>query len=79
MENSRLPSEGFVRLWDFLGSEKRKIKAIIPVSNATWWEMIRKGKAPPPIKLGPNTTVWRVEDIRQYIADGEWRAPEVLR
>jgi hypothetical protein len=30
-------------------------------------EGIRSGKYPKPLKLGPGTTVWRVEDIRRLI------------
>lgn len=54
-----LPSEGFVRL--------RQVLAVVPVSRSSWWDGIRKGKYPAPIKLGPRTTAWRVEDIRALI------------
>jgi len=41
---------------------------IIPVSRSTWLNGVRSGKFPKPVKLGPRTTVWRVEDIRALIA-----------
>ena len=40
---------------------------IIPVGNTTWWEGVKSGRFPKPIKLGPRTTVWRVEDIRSLL------------
>jgi len=57
-----LPEEGFVRLKQFVGRDKP-----IPISTSTWWEWVKAGKAPKPIKLGPNMTAWRVEDIRALI------------
>ena len=54
-----LPETGFVRL--------RQVLAVIPISRASWWAWCASGKAPKPLKLGPRTTVWRVEDIRAYI------------
>ena len=65
MENTTgaaLPQEGHVRLSDFLGRGKA-----IPVSTSTWWRGVRTGKYPQPVKLGPNATAWRVEDIREVI------------
>lgn len=37
---------------------------IIPVSRATWYQGIKDGRFPKPIKLGERIPVWRVEDIR---------------
>ena len=54
-----LPAEGFVRL--------PQILAVIPVGKTQFWEGIKTGKFPEPIKLGPRTTAWRVDDIRALI------------
>ena len=59
---SILPEVGFVRL--------RTILAIIPIGKSSWWAGIKDGRFPKPIKLGPRTTVWRVEDIRALIEEG---------
>ena len=56
---SPLPKEGFVRL--------PQVLAVIPVSKTQFCEGIKTGKYPSPIKLGPRTTAWRVEDIRGLI------------
>ena len=34
-----------------------------PVSAATWWRWVKEKKAPQPVKLGPNTTVWFVDQL----------------
>lgn len=69
-----LPETGFVRLWQIIGCKTRGIVPHIPESSTAWWAGVKNGTRPPSLKLGPNTTVWRVEDIRQYIADGEWKS-----
>jgi prophage regulatory protein len=57
-----LPPVGFVRLCSVL--------ALIPVAKSSWWQGIKDGRYPRPVKLGPRTTVWRVEDIRSLIEHG---------
>lgn len=56
-----LPAEGFVRL--------PAVLANIPVSKSTWWNGVRSGRFPQPVKLGPRMTAWRVEDVRALIAN----------
>ncbi|HIJ95536.1 MAG TPA: AlpA family phage regulatory protein [Desulfuromonadales bacterium] len=69
MHNSSLPETGFVRLPDIIGNAKADppIKPVYPVSRSTWWEGVRSGRYPQPVKLGPRITAWRVEDIRALI------------
>ena len=69
---SRLPEVGYVRLKQILGDKKSNppIAPIIPISSTTWWEGVKSGKFPQPIKFGPRITVWRVEDIRELIENG---------
>jgi prophage regulatory protein len=67
---NHLPETGFVRLKQILGDPKANppIPPIIPVRTTSWWAGVRSGHFPKPVKLGPRTTAWRVEDIRQFIA-----------
>lgn len=44
------------------------VAAVIPVSKSKWWAGVQSGRYPAPVKLGPKTTAWRVEDIRALIA-----------
>jgi prophage regulatory protein len=57
-----LPEIGFVRLSSIIGP-----KGPIPVGRSTWWEGVRSGRFPQPVKLGPRITAWRVEEIRALI------------
>ncbi|WP_446424378.1 helix-turn-helix transcriptional regulator [Mailhella sp.] len=54
-----LPEVGYLRLSQILN--------IIPISKSAWWEECRSGLYPKPVKLGPRTTAWRVEDIRDLM------------
>lgn len=67
--SNTLPDTGYVRLSNILGNAKAKppIPAIYPVSKSTWWAGVKAGRFPQPVKLGPRTTAWRVEDIRALI------------
>ena len=62
---------GFLRLKLIIGAPHTDplTPALIPVSKSTWWEGVKIGRFPKAIKLGPRTTVWRVEDIREFIKD----------
>ena len=69
---AQLPETGFLRLRQIIGDEKRTppIPPLIPVKKSTWWEGVRTGRFPRPLKIGPRTTVWRAEDIRRLIDKG---------
>lgn len=70
-----LPETGYLRLPQIIGNPKADppIPAIIPVSKSSWWQGIKDGRFPQSVKLGPRTTVWRVEDIRRLIRSAEYR------
>lgn len=65
-----LPENGFLRLSQIVGDRKADppIPGIIPVGVSTWWAGCKIGRFPKPYKLGPRTTAWRVEDIRDLLA-----------
>lgn len=66
----KLPETGFIRLTQIIGNPKAKppIPAVIPVSKSTWWEGVKSGRYPQPVRtLGRRITAWRVEDIRALI------------
>jgi len=66
---SKLPETGYLRLPQIIGNPKADppIPALIPVSKSAWWEGVKSGRYPAPVKLGPRITAWRVEDIRALI------------
>lgn len=40
---------------------------IFPVGRSTWWAGVKEGRFPQPVKLGPKTTAWKIQDIRELI------------
>ncbi|NDP48926.1 MAG: AlpA family phage regulatory protein [Sulfuriferula multivorans] len=64
-----LPAIGFIRLSQIIGNPNAEppIPAIIPVKKTTWWNGVKSGLYPKPVKLGARVTAWRVEDIRELI------------
>lgn len=64
-----LPSAGYVRLSQILGDLKADppVPPIIPVSRSTWWNGVRAGRFPKPVKIGSRISAWRVADIRNLI------------
>ncbi|GHU03566.1 hypothetical protein FACS1894158_02250 [Betaproteobacteria bacterium] len=64
-----IPETGFLRLSQIIGSKKQNLTPIVPVSASTWWEGVRSGRFPKPVKLSPRVTAWRAENIRDLIAN----------
>jgi prophage regulatory protein len=54
-----LPTTGLLRL--------PQVLSIIPVGRSTWWAGVASGRFPAPVKLGPKTTCWRIEDIQKFL------------
>jgi prophage regulatory protein len=66
---SQLPQTGFLRLPQIIGNPKASppIPALIPVRKSCWWQGVKSGRFPAPVKLGPRVTAWHVEDIVAFI------------
>lgn len=62
MQHDYIQRSGFIRLPDIIAP-----RGPIPVGKSTWWAGVRSGRFPKPVKLGPKTTAWRVEDIRALV------------
>jgi prophage regulatory protein len=63
------PEMGFMRLSAILAPY-----GPIPVSRSTWWNGVKIGRFPQPLKLSPRVTVWRSADILALIENPEqWR------
>lgn len=59
IEKNLLPETGFVRIPTIL--------RILPYGKSTWWQGVKDGRFPKPVKLGKRTTAWKVEDIKTLI------------
>lgn len=67
MRQYSLPQIGYLRLSQIVGDKKAGIPAIIPVSKSTWWQGVKSGRYPQPVKLSERCTAWRVEDVLALI------------
>jgi prophage regulatory protein len=75
-----LSETGFLRLTQIIGNAKTQppVPAIIPVSKSTWWQGVRTGRYPQPVRgLGRRITAWRVEDIRALIESTSLPQPKL--
>ena len=61
MSKNLLPETGFIRVPEII--------KLIPIGKSTWWAGVKAGRYPKPVKLGKRTTAWRVEEIRNLIAN----------
>lgn len=61
-----LPQVGFLR--------QAQVLQFVPISKSTLWRRVQTRTFPEPVKLSVRVTVWRVEDIRQWIAEQSGRA-----
>ena len=58
-------SDELLKLKRILGDRGAGAAPIIPVSRSTWWEGVRTGRYPAPVRLGPRSRAWRGSDIRR--------------
>ena len=48
----------------------REVLELIPVSKSTWWEGVKSGRFPSPVRLGAKLTCWRLADILELVERG---------
>ncbi|MXR36691.1 helix-turn-helix transcriptional regulator [Craterilacuibacter sinensis] len=46
---------------------KQILASILPVGRTTLWRMVKRGQFPAPVRLGPNISAWRAEDVRDWL------------
>jgi len=49
---------------------KQFIPDILPMSKSKFWDGVKKGIFPQPVKLGPRVTAWKSEDLLALIEKG---------
>jgi predicted DNA-binding transcriptional regulator AlpA len=65
----RTDRPAFYRLRDIIGDRRAEppVKGLLPIAPSTWWDMIARGVAPRPTKLG-RASLWRAADVHELIA-----------
>jgi prophage regulatory protein len=56
--NAQINQQGYLRLDALVGD-----KGLFPISKSSWWAKVRTGEYPKPVKLGPRTTAWKIQDV----------------
>lgn len=56
-----LPETGYLRL-------SQIIPQIIPISKSSWYQGVKEGRYPAPVRLSARCAGYRAEDIRALIA-----------
>jgi predicted DNA-binding transcriptional regulator AlpA len=59
MEQRTIPETGFLRLPQVLN--------LIPIGKSCWWQGVKSGRYPKPVKLSARCTAWKAEDIHALI------------
>jgi predicted DNA-binding transcriptional regulator AlpA len=54
-----IPETGFVRL--------AQVLTVIPLGKTCWWEGVKSGRFPKPVKLSARCVAWKAEDIHNLI------------
>jgi len=55
----QFPETGFVRL--------PQVLSVIPLGKSCWWEGVKSGRFPKPVKLSTRCVAWKAEDIHALI------------
>lgn len=65
----QLPETGFLRLRQIIGNPHADppIPPLLPISRSALYEGVRMGKYPKPVQLGPRTSAYPVEAIRELL------------
>jgi prophage regulatory protein len=49
----------------------KEVLELIPVSKSTWWEGVKCGRYPAPVRhLGPRITAWKLSEVMQLVNGG---------
>ena len=59
LEREELPQTGLLRI--------KQVLKFVPVSKSNWWQGVREGRFPQPVKLSERVTCWRSADVRAVI------------
>ncbi len=63
-----IPETGFVRL--------AQVLTVIPVGRTCWWDGVKSGRYPKPVKISERCSAWRAEDIHILIRQLSGLAPK---
>jgi len=60
----------------------QEVLRIIPVSKASWYNGMRDGKYPKPVKLSVRSVAWKsadIEDLISRLSNGGWESESTIK
>ena len=60
-ERTTLPKDGMSRFKQF--------PTFLPVSRETWRKLVRDKRAPQPVRMGVRCTMWKNEQLHEFLND----------
>lgn len=66
----RISRQGLLRIEQICGNPAKGIPALLPICKATWWNGVKSGRFPQPIRLGVKVTCWKAADVMRLVESG---------
>jgi prophage regulatory protein len=66
-----LQDYALLKIQQIIGNPKLGIPALIPISRSNFWNRVKTGQYPQPVRLGPKSVAWRAYEIKALIRDME--------
>ena len=60
-ERTTLPKDGMSRFKQF--------QTFLPISRETWRKLVRDKRAPQPVRMGVRCTMWKNEQLHEFLND----------
>ena len=60
----------FVRVADIVSNRKTGRVGMLSIGKTLWWQGVREGRFPAPIKLSARVTLWKRADIEALLSGG---------
>lgn len=51
-----------------------QVLQLVPVARSTWWDGVKAGRYPKPVRIGARAVAWRVRDLRRLIERDDYSA-----
>lgn len=64
-------TDRLIRLPEIIGNKKTGDRGLLSIGATSWWNGVRDGRFPKPVKLGPRTTAWRESEVLAIIRQGK--------
>jgi len=67
-QNQSADESRLLRLSQILGDPSKGLQAVVPISRSAWWDGVKSGRFPSPVKIGPRAVAWRERDICDFLS-----------